>query len=541
MATKRYNRPFLLPEHLHCEGLPLEIAAGALLVDNTSNNALAQLKMVSFSDSVIKAVKVVLQPEDTRGEALGDEVSYQYLDLDVNRGEFFGQKTPIPLPDQTSRSFRICDVEVIYSDNVIASSNGSPWTPLPDQEALKASISDEELLKQYRLDYGEKCQYHLQEFNDIWRCVCGAINRKDEGTCHDCGQELVAIRNISLSDLESHKQARLEHEELERIAQAERERAEKEEAEKAAAVAKKKTRRIATIAGALIVVLVIGFFVANATIVPAGKYNDAIRLAESGSYAEAVAAFEELGDYKDAKSKITECLAELIGAGKPDEAFAAANNSGLDDPEEQFALAEREAISSANVGDVVAYGKYNTGDLIEWIVLEKDGDCSLLLSKYVFSKTALNEEPSYNDDWTKILLREVLKDKEELDNTFSSQEQQYMLKREHVYDGEYDSSTKAYKPGTEKTCEDKLFLLNQADVEKYFPDPKSRITSFKNGSEIAWWLSDVAGRHKQDGGYTAFHAISWKDGDVVWWGEMAELGLRPAMWVSCNKPENGSE
>lgn len=50
MQSNHYKRPSLLPEHLHCDGLPFEIEAGALLIDTITNDVLAQLKYVSHSD-----------------------------------------------------------------------------------------------------------------------------------------------------------------------------------------------------------------------------------------------------------------------------------------------------------------------------------------------------------------------------------------------------------------------------------------------------------------------------------------------------------
>ncbi len=147
MPQDRYNRVYTLSEHLYCQGFPFEIEAGALLVDTKTDEVVAQVKMVSHADKRIKAVKVILQPEDTRGKALGDEISHQYLDLDVARGTSFGQKTPVRLPDNSVRSFSVSGVEVVYSDNSIANSSGA-WEPLPEQKELSATISDQETLKQ---------------------------------------------------------------------------------------------------------------------------------------------------------------------------------------------------------------------------------------------------------------------------------------------------------------------------------------------------------------------------------------------------------
>lgn len=266
MQQERYKRVFSLPAHLHCNGFPFEIEAGALLVDSQTDGILAQMKMASHADKRVKAVKVTLQPEDTRGKALGDEISHQYLDLDVVRGASFGQKTPVHLPDSSTRSFSVSGVEVVYTDNSVAISGGA-WEPLPEQKELSATISDEETLKQYRVDFGDGCLYRLQEFDDIWRCACGAVNRDDEEVCYNCGQRREALRSIDPSVIEEHKAARLEAERVEREAQLERERLEKEESDKKAAKAKR-TRTIVMAIGAAVVAAFVAFVFWNSNRAP---------------------------------------------------------------------------------------------------------------------------------------------------------------------------------------------------------------------------------------------------------------------------------
>ena len=68
--SERYSRLFSLGENLHTDGLPVVIAAGALLKDNTSGKVLAQIKLRNISDKTIKSVKVRINAIDTAGSAL---------------------------------------------------------------------------------------------------------------------------------------------------------------------------------------------------------------------------------------------------------------------------------------------------------------------------------------------------------------------------------------------------------------------------------------------------------------------------------------
>lgn len=546
MAQDRYNRVFLLPEHLHAKGLPFEIEAGALLIDGKTGDALVQLKMASQADSHVKAVKVSIQPSDVRGETLGDPVTHQYLDLDVLRDESFGQKEPITLPDNSTRSFSILSAEVVYDDNSMASSDAE-WVPLPEQEALKATISDEELLKQYQLDYGEGCQYQLQELGDLWRCVCGATNRDDEDACHSCGQQHDALRAIDRETLEEHKNARLEAERLEHEAQLEKERLEKEEAERTAAEKKKKTKKAALIGAAIAAVAIAAYLVASVTIIPASKYSKAVNMLEAGDYESAKAVFISLGEYQDAQSKIDECnvgiregvkakAAELILQGSYDDAASACSDSGVTNSTEEnkvlFAEAERLAIKNSEVGDTVTYGRYANKDYAQWVVLDKDDEGAMLLCNLCLFKTALGEShPNPKYDWTGADFRGLMNRDDTLSQIFTSYEIEGIISKEHVYDGDLDEQKSEFKAGSEKKCTDKLFCPSSADVLKLVPVARERISSY-NGTGIFWWLSDVDPDPAYPDSYLCFRAVSWSDGSVSSWPADQELGVRPAMWVS---------
>ena len=95
--SERYSKLFTLPENLYTTGAPVVIAAGALLKDNQSGNVLAQLKLQNINSRRIKAATVQIFPMDTAGDAIDETATYQYLDLNAGRDEFFGQKTAIPL------------------------------------------------------------------------------------------------------------------------------------------------------------------------------------------------------------------------------------------------------------------------------------------------------------------------------------------------------------------------------------------------------------------------------------------------------------
>lgn len=115
--------------------------------------------------------------------------------------------------------------------------------------------------------------------------------------------------------------------------------------------------------------------------IPSSKYDYAMDLKEKGMYTEAIAAFEELGDYKDSKLQIKKCnkalidgeynaAIELYNSGKYAEAIAAFEELGnYKDSKLQIEKARKDEKYDA------ALSLYSNGNCIEAIAaLEELGD-----------------------------------------------------------------------------------------------------------------------------------------------------------------------
>jgi outer membrane protein assembly factor BamD (BamD/ComL family) len=323
--SERYSKLYALPSNQYAAGAPVIIAAGSLLKDNQTGTVLAQLKIQNISDTPVKAAKIKISIFDTVGRLLGECVEYQYLDLCVKRDDFFGQKTPVPIPDSATRSFSVSVTEVAFLDNSVWSTNNEPWDALPSPTSLEDKLgrNDSALLQQYHLKYGSDCKYWPTEEKDLWYCACGGLNHSNEPNCHVCKKSLEEQLGVDIETLKAERDARLEREaaELERKVQEAKQRAE----EKAAQDAKRKKQiRIATaVAAAVIIVAVAVGMVTTKVIIPNHNYNKAVSLMDAGNYDEAITAFEAMDGYKDSAAQITECknlkayhaAAELMDSG----------------------------------------------------------------------------------------------------------------------------------------------------------------------------------------------------------------------------------
>ena len=308
--AERYTRLFSLPQDLYAPGAPLVIAAGALLKDSQTGSVLAQLKLRSLSDITINAVKLqVIGYDMAKAEICREE--HQYLDLNVRRDESFGAKEAIPLPVRAVRSFSVHVLAVFFSDGSRYNGTDAPWLSLPEQQDLNVRLFDAELIKQYRLETSERSRYVPQTVGDLWMCTCGELNRRGE-PCFRCSLTLEdAQRLLDVDFLRKKKTERLEAEALRQ--------AEEEQKKSSRGY---KLRRLALI---LIPVLLIAGAAAGTYLHAqkrAAAYDRAAALFASGEYAEAAAAFDELGKYQDAAEQASKArsadaeLSSYVRAGK---------------------------------------------------------------------------------------------------------------------------------------------------------------------------------------------------------------------------------
>ena len=412
--SERYSKLFALPENLYASGAPVVIAAGALLKDNQTGKVIAQLKMRNIGANIIKAVKVCIHPLDTVGNALGAEVEYQYLDLAAKRNEEFGAKSPISLADAATRAYSASVAEVVFTDNTVWKATDEPWEALSAPPTLDAALKDSELLKQYRIKYGTDCRYSPTVQKDLWYCVCGELNRKNETVCHHCGKSLAALQAIDISALKADRDARIV--------------AEKQKAaeDKAAADAKvKKTKKLAMIAAPIVVLIIIASVIISNSVkakqeeaARLDSYNSAVALLDAGQYEEAIEIFTVLGEYKDSKAQLQKAEAGKAEAEQEAEREAIYNSalSALSDGNDEIAyelfqkLGDYKDAALYQLEYLVSTKKYTYPDynICQTTEYEYDSEGRLICSTYY--QTSASEpditEYYYDNDGKMFSVRE---------------------------------------------------------------------------------------------------------------------------------------
>ena len=212
------------------------------------------------------------------------------------------------------------------------------------------------------------------------------------------------------------------------------------------------------------------------------------------------------------------------------------------DKEETTSKAESSSQKKDNnpdykIGETIEFGNYpqeedGTEKPIEWIVMKKEGNQVLLLSKYVLDAKPYNEEVE-EVTWETSDIRKWLNN-EFYTTAFNKAEkakiQTSLIKNED--NSEYGTS------GGNDT-EDKVFLLSEKEAETLFSNDDERIakaTGYAEKSGVCvnkeksamWWLRSPGSDSYGAAGVRSYGWVS-RDGNIVYDNSG---GVRPALYLN---------
>lgn len=299
-----------------------------------------------------------------------------------------------------------------------------------------------------------------------------------------------------------------------------------------------------------------------ATQINATYYAQGEALREIGDWDGAVKAFENAGEYSDASTQITETHYQhaqaLMDQGDYDQAYAILTGiSGYKDVDtllatdnNLLAVAARDAAFS--VGNYVTFGHYpqtascSDSTPIEWLVLARDGNRALLISRYGLDAQPYNTQYT-SVTWEKCTLRTWLNGTL-MDRAFTANEQSAILltnvdnSNSHGYSG--------YSTSGGNNTQDRIFLLSYAEANRYlgvtYDDSnntrsrvaptayaiaqgawKSSLSKTADGDAAGWWWLRSPGLNQSSAGSVgdggSLYSYNVRSGNGV---------VRPALWVN---------
>ena len=219
--------------------------------------------------------------------------------------------------------------------------------------------------------------------------------------------------------------------------------------------------------------------------------------------------------------------------------------------EETIAKAENQSFKY-RPGDTVTFGKYeqdnnksNGKEDIEWIVLARDGNKLLLISKMALDQQPYNEK---NEDvtWETCSLRKWLNESF-YESAFDGEDKGYIVSTNVTAD-----KNPKYETAQGNDTTDKVFLLSIQEFNKYFASVKG-IMSFgtkafyandkfraDSNSEVWWWLR-TSGESSKQASSVIYYTTNYDDNKPVlhrglWveekYNESAHGGgIRPVIWA----------
>ena len=201
---------------------------------------------------------------------------------------------------------------------------------------------------------------------------------------------------------------------------------------------------------------------------------------------------------------------------------------------------DMKALRAAEVGSYVYFGEYEQDDdtstgkeAIEWLVLAKEEDRMLLISRYGLDAQQYHTERDFIT-WEDCSLRNWL-NTTFLEAAFIPEEKD-LIEDHDVSVLDLDSEIDNPK---EKMIKDKVFLLSLSDAEEFFADDDARscvITPYcyTQGAKktrydtCSWWLRSVGRSYARAACVSPNGEIS-VDGVYV---EYNIYAIRPAVWIN---------
>ena len=319
----------------------------------------------------------------------------------------------------------------------------------------------------------------------------------------------------------------------------ERQAEEKRIAAEKAAKKRKKTFAIVT----PIIIACIAFVILLSTvIIPKQKLNKAMRLIDSGDYEAAYALLEEIGDNDAIVSSKYERAVALIDSGDYKTAYLLLDGIDYKNSKElQESIKpqyQKVLLFEAEIGSYVYFGAYeqdnntsNGKETIEWLVLAREGDRILVISRYALDCQQYNTSNT-NVTWETCSLRKWLNGT--FLNAAFSESERAMIPGVSVSADKNPSYITS--PGNNTT--DQVFLLSITEVNKYFSSDSARQyqgTAYcyaqgagKGGKDnCSWWL-------RSPGGLNVYAAFVDDVGSVNDIGDSIRndnISVCPALWI----------
>ena len=291
---------------------PVLLHSYALTKNNTNNSIFLQCKFENIADNPIKAMNIAVKCSDVSHQELANVDNFPYLDIDVQPYMLFADKTPVALPDNTTRNVRIIPLKVIFSDDTTWENTSERAYELAEYEQQPIS-SLGELADQYKRDLhkictdSEKHNYLPANVNGFTVCGCGKVVLPDTQYCASCGVDFSKLFAINNSEILHTEQQQYDEEQQKIALQEQQDKLQKETQQ---LQYRKKLRKIISIISCIVLVIIIGT-VAGTTYSRYRQEQEAIRQ-EQEALEKTQAAVEQITNVESDDAQISSDIEDKV-------------------------------------------------------------------------------------------------------------------------------------------------------------------------------------------------------------------------------------
>lgn len=294
------------------QNCPVLLHSYALTKNNTNNSIFLQCKFENIADKPIKAMNIAVKCSDVSHQELANVDNFPYLDIDVQPYMLFADKTPVALPNNTTRNVRIIPLKVIFSDDTTWENTSEQAYELAEYEQQPIS-SLGELADQYKRDLhkictdSEKHNYLPANVNGFTVCGCGKVVLPDTQYCASCGVDFSKLFAINNSEILHTEQQQYDEEQQKIALQEQQDKLQKETQQ---LQRRKKLRKIISIISCIVLVIIIGT-VAGTTYSRYRQEQEAIRQ-EQEALEKTQAAVEQITNVESDDAQISSDIEDKV-------------------------------------------------------------------------------------------------------------------------------------------------------------------------------------------------------------------------------------
>ena len=294
------------------QNCPVLLHSYALTKNNTNNSIFLQCKFENIADKPIKAMNIAVKCSDVSHQELANVDNFPYLDINVQPYTLFGDKTPVALPNNTTRNVRIIPLKVIFSDDTTWENTSERAYELAEYEQQPIS-SLGELADQYKRDLhkictdSEKHNYLPANVNGFTVCGCGKVVLPDTQYCASCGVDFSKLFAINNSEILHTEQQQYDEEQQKIALQEQQDKLQKETQQ---LQYRKKLRKIISIISCIVLVIIIGT-VAGTTYSRYRQEQEAIRQ-DQEALEKTQAAVEQITNVESDDAQISSDIEDKV-------------------------------------------------------------------------------------------------------------------------------------------------------------------------------------------------------------------------------------